>query len=314
MHDNDDATDAYRSTSQTETDRAASGDTAYHDRQQSSDDRCPDCHARVYISEDEETVCPDCGIVINDEPLSRKPARTFGNSDWRSKRRTGGRVTSQYADGGIGSSVPQELVTRSWQTERTSSDTRLDYALGEIRRLAGYFEVGRFEREAATKLYRQAMDNDCIVGRNIDAFAPACLLIAIRQSDAQIPVSKSELAPISKASKNEIHHARRALEQELDISVPVISAVDFLARVRSAFDLSYHIEERVKQLLRAATVNGDLEHHSYSPRAVIGAAVHHSCDIEDVDGPTLQELADELDVGKCTISKRKNIFRPHTDE
>lgn len=310
--------------------QSAPGRTEYWESREVARNRCPDCEVHVPVSEGLETTCPECDVVIDDTPVSRRPARVFDAADRRRKRRSGGRVTILYADRGIGVGKPRYATTDGrgkrlsrdqrrlftdggWKNGRTSDHARLQYALSEIRRIGGNLGVPRAEQAEAARLYREARDESCIVGRNVDAFTAACLLVAVRNSSTPIPVSVAELEPVSRASADTIRMGRKALERELEVGVRPVEPREFLPVVASTFDLPTEVERTVRGLLEAVASDVETRCRGFSPRTLVGAAVHFACDLTEHDGPTLAELGGELDVSGSTISERKSLFEPHAD-
>lgn len=305
------ASSAYRTTSPREeatSTRGTGGDGAERGR-------CPDCGTRVPATDATEFVCPDCDVVVDDGPLSRRPARVFDERDRRRKKRTGGRVTLLYADRGIGAGAPASRRRGSggWTNERTDAEARLAYALGEIRRIGAALSVPRAEREAAARLYRRAAALKCVAGRDIDAFAAASLLVAVRRSRVPLPVSLSELEPVSRTSRRKLRLARSVMERELDLAVPPMDPRHFLPAVVDAFELPTAVERTARDLLDALLADDDARCRGFSPRTLAGAATHLACDIEGYDGPTLDALGGELDVDGCTISQRKSFVAQFAD-
>lgn len=271
---------------------------------------------RATTSGGTEFVCPDCYVIVEDGPLSRRPARFFDESDRRRKKRTGGRVTLLYADRGIGAGTPSShrRGSHGWTNERTAEESRLAYALGEIRRIGAALSIPQPEQEAAARLYRLAMAGGCVTGRDMDAFAAASLLVAVRRSRVPLPVSMAELEPVARTSGLKLRRARTVMEGELDLAVPPMDPRDFLPAVVDAFDLSVAVEQTARDLLDALLADDDARCRGFSPRTLVGAAVHLACDIEGYDGPTLDALGGELDVDGCTISQRKSFVAQFRDE
>jgi transcription initiation factor TFIIB len=282
---------------------------------------CPECREPVPVADLEEPVCPSCDVVVATASLSRRRRPAYDARDRDRKRRTGGRISPLYVDGGIGTGGPdggrvgddrRGNVESGWTDERTASERRLAYALGEIRRIGAAVGVPLPEREAAARLYRRAAAACCVTGRNADAFVPACLLVAARRSPVSVPVSAPELEAPSRVSERELRTARRALERELDLGVAPMEPREFLPAAVAACGLSPTVREAAAAILEAATAESDIECRGVSPRTLAGAAIHLACDRLGAE-TTLADLSEALAVDSSTISERKSLLEPYAE-
>lgn len=266
---------------------------------------------------DGETICPECHAVQTTKPLSLSPRPHYGDQE---RKRAGSRTTFQWADRGLGvgltvsgtdgngERLSQRRLTREsgWTKHRTSEECRLDYALGEIRRMGAEFDLPQPELEEAARLYRKARTARSVTGRSVEGFVTACLLAAIRRSPQQIPVSERELRTVTRADRDQIRTARGALTVELDVEIPPIDASAFLPRAASELSTPKAVE-RDAQILLNVYSNGDGAHRGTSPRTLAAAAMHAAYDRQGcAERPTLQALSDVFDVARSTISSQKN--------
>ena len=285
---------------------------------------CPECRRSVETVDTREAVCPDCNLVLTTSPVSTAPRPRY--DDGRSRARTGGRVTNLYADRGIGVGTPENATTdgsgtvlnaaqrrvvreKPWTKHRTSRECRVDYALGEIRRMGAAFDLPDPELERAATLYRQAHARGVIEGRSVEGFATACLLAAVRQSAIDLPVSTAELRRVTRASETQVRTARRVLEHRLDVRIPPMEPHAFLPKFASELDLPREVRRCAVALLEERASDDTREFRSISPRTLAAAAIHAACDIIAWDDrPNLSELAATSNVSRTTISQRKGCL------
>lgn len=289
---------------------------------------CPDCDRVIPAVDTSEAVCSECGIVLDENPISTKPRPRY--DDGRSRRRAGGRVTNLYADRGIGVGVAdtatdskgnclsrsQRRVARDkpWTKHRSPEEFRLDYALGELRRMGAVLDVPDAERERAARLYRRAHAADAIVGRSTEGFATACLLVALRQSSVSFPISTAELEEVTRATDEQIRTARGALEVELGVEVPPMKPHEFLPKFTSELGTSDRVRRCAETLLEEWEASQDEAFRSISPRTLAAAALHTAYDVVNCrDRPTLSQLSAVADVAESTISQRKECFEHHLE-
>jgi len=291
---------------------------------------CPECRQYVKTVDTSEAVCPECDLVVTTSPISTDPLPRY--DDGVSRARTGSRVTNLYADRGIGVGISENVITdgngapleqtqrrvareKPWTKHRTSEEVRLDYALGEIRRMGATFNLPNTELERAAHLYRRAHAEGVIVGRSVEGFATACLLIAIRQSSISLPVSTAELGQTTRATDEQIRTARGVLEFQLDIEIPPMEPQEFLPKIVSDLGAPQQVKRCAETLLSGWEAEQDENFRALSPRTLAAAAIHAAYDITEYDDrPTLSELSAVSNVSHSTISQRKNSLLKYEEE
>lgn len=291
---------------------------------------CPECRRYVETVDTPEAVCPECDLVVSTSPISTDPLPRYDDSI--SRARTGGRVTNLYADRGVGVGISENAITdgngvpleqtqrrvareKPWTKHRTSEEVRLDYALGEIRRMGATFNLPNTELERAAHLYRRAHAEGVITGRSVEGFATACLLTAIRQSSISFPVSTAELGQVTRATDEQIRVARGVLEHRLDVEIPPMKPPEFLPKITSELGTPRHVRRCAAALLNGWEADQNENFRSISPRTLAAAAVHAAYDITDGDNrPTLSKLSAASGVSNSTISQRKSCLLKYRSE
>jgi|AntDeeMetagen681_2_1112603.scaffolds.fasta_scaffold00150_6 transcription initiation factor TFIIB len=290
---------------------------------------CPNCSAHIETIDISEAVCPDCDIVVTPEPISTAPRPRYNDED-DTKRQSGSRLTWLYADRGLGAGVDsgatndgqgtplsetQRRLTRDtgWTKHLSPRDSRLDYALGEIRRMGSELGIPTSELEQAARLYRQAHAGGHITGRSVDGFAAACLLVAVRQSSLRLPASQREIQNVSRATSEQLRTARGVLEVRLSVEIPPMDPRDFLPRAASRLSAPWRVKRCAIELLNAHATDEE-NFRGISPRTLAAAALHAAFDLVDcADRPKLSEISEILDVSQSTISERKNHVLEHRE-
>lgn len=264
---------------------------------------CPECGQSVRTVGVDEGRCPDCDVVVDSTPVSRDPRPIYDHRDWQTKSRTGGRSTALRSDNGLGTGV--EWETRDWETTRTTREYRVDYGLGEIRRMASALELPRPEREEAGRLYRTCHRQDLVQGRSMEGFATACLLAAVRQSGRSPPVLTSEFEAVSRATTAQIRAARGAIACYLeDVTIPPLRPEELAPRVAGDLDAPVSVRRAAGEMIQTYSTGNHA--HSLSPRTVVGAAFHAAYDVGGAtERPTLSTISEAVDVAPSTISRRK---------
>jgi transcription initiation factor TFIIB len=282
---------------------------------------CPSCGAPVETVDTPEAVCRHCQTVVTTEPISTAPRPRYDDTGGE-KTQAGSRVTLLYADGGLGTSIEAGATTdedgatlsatqrrvfkhKGWTKRLRPQAYRLDYALGELRRIGAELNIPTSELECAAHLYREALTEGHINGRSADGFVAACLLAAVRQSSLTIPVSVREIRSVSRATREQARTARGVLELRLDVEIPPMRPQDFLPRATSMLSAPYRVEMCATKLLDARR-SDETATESLSPRTLAAAALHAAfCFVDVSQRPTLEELSEVFEVSKSTISSRK---------
>ncbi|MFC6730225.1 transcription initiation factor IIB family protein, partial [Natronoarchaeum mannanilyticum] len=165
---------------------------------------CPECGGQVVSDEERgETVCADCGLVVEEDEIDRGPEwRAFDAAEKDEKSRVGAPTTKMMHDDGLSTNIGwqdkdaygQSLSSRqrekmsrlrTWNERfrtRDSKERNLKQALGEIDRMASALGLPDTVRETASVIYRRALDEDLLPGRSIEGVATASLYAAARQA------------------------------------------------------------------------------------------------------------------------------------
>lgn len=276
---------------------------------------CPDCGQTVPVVDTADSTCPDCQIVVTENPVSTAPRPRYADDE--TKPRTGSRLTWLYADRGLGAGVTTSCTGASrsnadWMHPLRAQEYRLDYALGEIRRMGAELNIPGSELEWSARIYRRAHSEGFVQGRCVEGFAAACLLVAIRRSSLRLPVSQREIEDVMRATREQFRTARGVLEVKLEVKVPPMDPRAFLRRAASAVSAPHDAEACAETLIESFTADDTAP--SISPRTLTGAALHAAFDIvECPERPTLAKLSQVLDVAASTISERKSDLLAHQD-
>jgi len=221
------------------------------DVQQNDHNTCPECDGRVTANA-HETVCDDCGLVIEDEAIDHGPKwREFNDNEAEGKKRTGALNTVTRHDRGIGSEIGYDsdatTVVSSSRKRRQLARLRRErtrakvgskaqrnriLGLAEIRRMIGALELNTSLRDQASRLFRTAQDDSLFHGRSIEAFASACLYAACRIDGH--PRTFDEIAAVSKVACDRIRNGYTVLNRELELPVPPADPTQYLPQIASA--------------------------------------------------------------------------------
>ncbi|MGN8215172.1 transcription initiation factor IIB [Halococcus sp. PRR34] len=282
---------------------------------------CPECGGRlVSDTEHGETVCTDCGLVVEADEIDRGPEwRAFDSAERDQKSRVGAPTTNMMHDKGLSTNIGwqdkdaygnslssrqrQKMQRlRTWNERfrtRDSKERNLKQALGEIDRMASALGLPDSVRETASVIYRRALDEDLLPGRSIEGVSTSALYAAARQ--AGTPRSLDEIATVSRVGKMELTRTYRYVVRELGLEIQPADPASYVPRFASDLDLSEESERRARQLLDTAKEEGIIS--GKSPVGLAAAAVYAAALLtnEKVTQGAVSEVAD---ISEVTIRNR----------
>ncbi|WP_284031367.1 transcription initiation factor IIB [Halobaculum lipolyticum] len=281
---------------------------------------CPECGGSVVADEEHgESVCTDCGLVVEEGAIDRGPEWRSFNRDGESKSRVGAPTTKMMHDKGLSTNIgwqnkdaygktlsaerrQQMQRLRTWHERfrtRDSKERNLKQALGEIDRMASALGLPENVRETASVIYRRALSEDLLPGRSIEGVASAALYAAARQ--ANTPRSLDELTAVSRVDRMELTRTYRYVVRELKLEVAPADPAQYVGRFASDLDLSDEGEWRARELLKTAQETGVTS--GKSPVGLAAAAVYAASLLTN-EALTQSQVSDVAGVSEVTIRNR----------
>jgi len=284
-------------------------------------EECPECGGRlVSDAEHAETVCTDCGLVVEEREIDRGPEwRAFDAAEKDRKSRVGAPTTKMMHDQGLSTNIGWQdrdaygralssrqrrkmQRLRTWNERfrtRDSKERNLKQALGEIDRMASALGLPETVRETASVIYRRALEEDLLPGRSIEGVATSSLYAAARQ--AGTPRSLDEISAVSRVGKDEIARTYRYVVRELGLEVKPADPASYVPRFASDLGLSDETERRARALLEAARREG--VHSGKSPVGLAAAAVYAAALLTN-EKVTQNQVSEVSNVSEVTIRNR----------
>jgi len=297
------------------------GRTDEHDGRTDEREECPECGGRlVSDAEHAETVCTDCGLVVEEREIDRGPEwRAFDAAEKDKKSRVGAPTTKMMHDQGLSTNIGWQdkdaygralssrqrrkmQRLRTWNERfrtRDSKERNLKQALGEIDRMASALGLPENVRETASVIYRRALEEDLLPGRSIEGVATSALYAAARQ--AGTPRSLDEISAVSRVEKDEIARTYRYVVRELGLEVKPADPASYVPRFASDLELSEETERRARALLEAARQEG--VHSGKSPVGLAAAAVYAAALLTN-EKVTQNQVSEVANVSEVTIRNR----------
>ena len=287
----------------------------------SGEHQCPNCGGSLTTDATRgETVCGDCGLVVEADEIDHGPEwRAFDSAERDQKSRVGAPTTKMMHDEGLStnigwqdkdangnalSSSQREKMQRlrTWNERfrtRDHSERNLKQALGEIDRMGSALGVPESARETASVVYRRALDEGLLPGRSIEGIATAALYAAIRQTN--LPQTIDDMVLVSRVDEQEFTRAYRYINRELALEIGPPDPTDYLTKFTSQLDASDELVRRARDLLetgKAANV-----HSGKSPVGLAAASIYAAGLLVNEE-LTQETVSEATDVSTVTIRDR----------
>lgn len=290
---------------------------------------CPECGGLVHTNST-ETVCDDCGLVLEDHPIDHGPEWcAFDEAERTERRRTGPALTPTRHDWGLSSEIgfdrtdansttlsgrKRSQLTRLRREHRrgrwsSKAEQNLAHGLAEVRRIVGVLDLPRSLRDQACRLYRTAADEDLIPGRSIEAIAAASVYAACRC--VGLPRTLQEVSVTSAVSHERVQNAYGVLNRELELPTVPMEPPEYVPRVASALELSAATRQRAADLARQAARTGAA--NGCNPTGVAAGCVYQAAREQD-ERVTQAALANAAEVTPVTVRARWNDLQNVLDD
>jgi len=284
--------------------------------------RCPECSSvnLVHNQDTGETVCGDCGLVVQDHMMNEGPEwRAFTLREKASRSRVGMPISYSIYDKGLSTAIGQisrdaygrrlPLSTRlqMWRLKRwqirsrmhSSADRNLSQAMTELDRLSDKTYIPPPTKEKAAVIYRKALDKELVRGRSIAAIAAASLYAACRSTKTARTLQNISEASLVK--KKDVARCYRLLLRELDIEMPIADPLTYISKVAETSGISGETQGRAIEILREAkkrrvTAGKD-------PTG-LAAAVLYIASLQNNEKKTQKDIAEAAGVTEVTVRNR----------
>ncbi|RLM62595.1 transcription initiation factor IIB family protein [Halorubrum sp. Atlit-26R] len=280
---------------------------------------CPECKGQVRTNS-VETICEDCGLVINEQQIDYGPE--WGTHDQDERRRTGAPLTATRHDRGISTEIGRgkdangnELSGRKRQQlsrmrrEHTrgrfqsKAERNLAHGLGEVRRIASGLELSESLHNQACQLFRSAQNEDLLRGRSIEAMAAASVYGACRCNGQ--PRTLNDVTDSARVKQSRVTNAYTTLNTELGLPAQPMTPSTFVPRLASELDVSDQIRQRARRLAEASESTGATTGVQPSGFA---AACLYKAGLEQGWWLTQSDVAEVADISVVTVRTHRDTI------
>jgi len=285
---------------------------------------CPECDGMVRTNS-RETVCEDCGLILDEQRVDRGPEwRPFDSEE---RERTGAPLTERRHDRGLSTEIGwkrdgrgktlsgrkrrqlsrlrREHSRAMWQS---TAERNLAHGLGEVRRVAGGMGIADSIVEQACALFRRAQKEDLLPGRSVEAMAAGAVYAICRTNG--LPRTCGDVAALARVSQNRVENAYSVLNRELSLpSVPVPPGA-YVPGLASTVGLSEGTRRQAAHVTERAQERGLT--NGKHPAGVAAAALYLVAEAR-FEGVRQTDLAEAADISTATLRARWTELREHVE-
>ena len=285
-------------------------------------DKCPECDSTnlVHDYDTGETICGDCGLVVNEQMMDKGPEwRAFTKEEKASRSRVGVPTSYSVHDKGLSTAISQidrdafgrklPLRTRlqmwrlrKWQIRsrvHSSVDRNLAQAMAELDRLADKVYISSPTKEKAAVIYRKALDKGLVRGRSIAAISAASLYAACRGTGT--PRTLREISEASLVEKKDVARCYRLLLRELDVQMPIANPLTYVSKIAESTGISGRTQGVAIHILRKAREKRASA--GKDPMGLAAAALYIAC-LQNDEKKTQKDIAEAAGVTEVTVRNR----------
>jgi transcription initiation factor TFIIB len=255
-----------------------------------------------------ETICTSCGLVVAEDRLDRGPEwRNF--EDGPDRERTGAPLSRSRHDRGLSTEIGHSTRVKGRKRRRlhrmrrehdrakvgSTAERNKIYGFTEIRRVVSALSLPTDIRDQACVLFESAQNEELLPGRSLEGFAAAAVYAVCRTNGLARTID--EIVAIAKADENEFQTAYGAMNRDLGLQTGPIDPAEYLPRYATELDLDVDVESAATDLLAA---NRDGTISGRNPSGVAAAALYAEAKGKP-GAPTQAEAAELAGVTPVTL-------------
>ncbi|MBD3229714.1 MAG: hypothetical protein GF329_16150 [Candidatus Lokiarchaeota archaeon] len=277
---------------------------------------CISCGGTNLIFTNGQIVCSDCGIIQNGRLIDHGPEwRSFEGQKNNKVRVKMHRDTIRHDKGmytyigndkkdakGKSFSPKRRKANRSiryWQKIMNTDNKTLQTGFQELKRLASQLHISKPIRNAAAKIFEDAVDNKLANHYSIIIIIAASLYIASRQYDK--PRTFAEISKYSEANEKKIGAASRLIRNKLKLKISPTSPANLIPRFCSKLNLDEGVVNTSLKFIKR------IEEHKIflgkNPLGTVGAIIYLSSNQQNIN-LSPKKIAEILDITELTITDR----------
>ncbi len=270
---------------------------------------CSECGGSIlFIEEKGETVCGQCGLIINDRivDFSHSGKRAYTNQEKINREQTGSPISILMPDMGLSTVINKEKINNpdlkraaKWNTRITWKKRNLLIASTELKRIASNLNLPNHIKEDAMRLYIEAFKRKLLRGRSINAMVAACLYLACRREE--FPRTLQEILDEASASAKDVRRSFSVLIRELNLKTNSTDPISLIPRYITELGLDAEIERITIKILKRYGLKYSIS--GKDPKGLCAGAIYLACKIKSLS-LTQQQIANSVGITEVTLRSR----------
>ena len=219
---------------------------------------CPECGGSTTVSlERGETVCMQCGLVVNERGLdiNHSGIRAYSKHEKDKKERTGSPMSILMPDIGLSTVIDRSKIKNpdlrraaKWNTHLSWEKRNMLMAITELKRIGGNLNFPERVKKSAVRLYKEVFKRQLLRGRSINGMVAACAYYACK--DEKVPVTLQEILDEASISDNIVKKCYKILVRELNLKISHIDPVSLIPRYCADLSLGIEVEKEAMHVLQ----------------------------------------------------------------
>jgi len=270
---------------------------------------CPECGGSIlFIEEKGETVCVQCGLIINDRivDFSHSGKRAYTNQEKINREQTGSPISILMPDMGLSTVIDKQKISNpdlkraaKWNTRITWQKRNVLIASTELKRIASNLNFPNHIKEDAMRLYIEAFKRKLLRGRSINAMVAASLYLACRRKE--FPRTLQEILDEASASAKDVRRSFSVLIRELNLKTNSTDPISLIPRYITELGLDAEIERITTKILKRYGLKYSIS--GKDPKGLCAGAIYLACKIKNLS-LTQQQIADSVGITEVTLRSR----------
>jgi len=276
-------------------------------------DYCIECEGSIiYTPEIGETVCNQCGLVINERglDLTNSDKRIYGEQQYMNRKQYGSLITPLTPAVGLHTVLLTEEITNpdfrrvaKWNTRLTWNEKNILIATTELRRISSNLNLPYYVKVSAIKIYKKLNKMNILKGRSINAMVAACIYYSCRKW--RVNRMFKEILEETSCSEKEIRRCFHVLLNELNLNVPAVDLNSLIPKYALKLKLDRSVVNSVITLLES---NKDsMFIMGKDPKGVCAGALYLICKFKNMN-VNQERIAEVVGVSIVTIRSRYKEF------
>lgn len=230
----------------------------------------------ILIIERGETVCCQCGLILDERKVVNNTPRTFSTEQIKEKSRTGTPINPILPDIGLcvtyNNNIQNPDLKRAIKLNRHIPWDKKNplIAMIELNRLCHNLNIPEYIKRASFTLYKEALKNNLIKGRTIKGMITACLYYLCKIKN--IPRTFKEILKETSLNSKQLRQHYNSLVKELNLKVPIHNPIANIPRFIADLGLGFEVEKITLKILDAYLQNNSLK--GENPNGICGGAIY----------------------------------------